>query len=173
MAKRFTDTNKYKKSFIRNLPGPYKLLWDYLYHDCDHAGIWDVDFDVAQIRIGKDMEINKDEALRLFNQGEERIIVLNNGSKWWIEPFCLFQYGVLNPENRVHFSVLSILEKNGIKGLASPLQGAKDKDKDKDMDKDKNKNKDSRNKKPRSIGDYEYEKTRKYLRSLEETHEKG
>ena len=48
MAKRFTDTNKYKKPFIRGLQGAYKLFWDYLYHDCDHAGIWIVDFEIAQ-----------------------------------------------------------------------------------------------------------------------------
>ena len=47
--KRFTDTDKYKKPFIRGLKGAYKLLWDYLYHECDNAGVWIDDFDVAQI----------------------------------------------------------------------------------------------------------------------------
>ncbi len=44
MSKRFADTDKYKKPFIRNLPAAYKLLWDYICLDCDHAGIWQVDF---------------------------------------------------------------------------------------------------------------------------------
>lgn len=137
MAKRFTDTEKYKKSFIRGLPGPYKLLWDYLYHDCNHAGIWQKDFEIAQIYLGQDMLVNEKEALELFNKGEERIKVLSGGTKWLILPFIDFQYGSLNPENRVHSSVLSVLSKEGFKGLASPLQGAKDKDKDKDKYKDK------------------------------------
>jgi hypothetical protein len=136
MAKRFTDTGKYKKAFIRSLPGPYKLLWDYLYHDCDHAGIWEKDFEVAQIRLGKDMPVNEVDALKFFNTGEERIRILNGGSKWFIFPFISFQYGELNPQNRLHFSILSILSKEGIKGLVSPLQGAKDKDKDKDKEKE-------------------------------------
>jgi hypothetical protein len=138
MAKRFTDTEKYKKQFIRGLPGPYKLLWDYLYHDCDHAGIWQVDFEVAQIYLGKDMPVNQTDALKLFNKDEERIVILNNGSKWFIKPFVDFQYGELNSDNRVHHSVITALKKEGAyKGLTSPLQRAKDKDKEKDKDKDK------------------------------------
>jgi hypothetical protein len=146
MAKRYTDTNKYKKPFIRGLQGAYKLFWDYLYHDCDHAGIWIVDFDIAQIYIGADMKINKADALKFFNQNETRIIEFDNEQKWFIKPFIDFQYGELNPANRVHNSVLSVLLSNNLieknKGLGSPLEGAKDKDKDKDKYKDKDKDKD-------------------------------
>ena len=39
MAKRFTDTDKWKKGFIRNLPTKYKLLWLYILDDCNHAGV--------------------------------------------------------------------------------------------------------------------------------------
>lgn len=135
MSKRFTDTDKYKKAFIRGLPGAYKLLWDYLYHDCDHAGVWHKDFEIAQIYLGKDMPINEEKAIELFNQGKERIKFLDGGRKWLILPFIGFQYGKLNPENRAHSSVLKVLEKAGIKGLVSPLKGAMDKEKDKDKDK--------------------------------------
>jgi len=137
MAKRFTDTDKYKKPFIRGLPGPYKLLWDYLYHDCDHAGIWIVDFDIAQIYIGNDMPVNKEDALKYFNSGEKRIVVLSDGAKWFLPSFIDFQYGELNSQNRAHNSVITILSKYNLfdsnKGLIRPLQGAKVKDKDKDM----------------------------------------
>lgn len=139
MSKRFTDTNKYKKPFVRNLPGPYKLLWDYLYHDCDHTGIWIVDFEVAQIYLGADMPIDKATAIEYFNADEERIIEFDNGKKWFIKPFISFQYGELNSQNRAHNSVISALTINKlleyVKPLISPLQGAKDKDKDKDKDK--------------------------------------
>jgi hypothetical protein len=140
MAKRFTDTNKYKKPFIRGLQGAYKLLWDYLYHDCDHAGIWIVDFEIAQLYLGQDMPVNKKDALRFFNEGEIRIIEIDKGKKWFIVPFINFQYGELNEQNRVHSSVLMELKKTGVhKGLISSLQGAKDKDKDKDKEMDKDK----------------------------------
>jgi hypothetical protein len=138
MAKRFTDTNKYKKPFIRGLQGAYKLLWDYLYHDCDFAGIWIVDFEITQLYLGADMPVNKKDALKYFNADEKRIIEFDNGKKWFIKSFVEFQYGILNPENRVHFSILKELTKHKVdKGLISSLQGAKDKDKEKEMDKDK------------------------------------
>ncbi|MBI3582393.1 MAG: hypothetical protein HY096_00400 [Nitrospinae bacterium] len=138
MSKRFTDTEKYKKKFIRELPGPYKLFWDYLYHDCSFAGIWYVDFEVAQIRIGKDMVINQKEAIELFNKDEERIIILNGGSKWFIKSFTIFQYGELNSNNKLHLGVLRELEKEGVSiPLKCPFKGAKDKDKDKDKEKEK------------------------------------
>ena len=134
MAKRFTDTNKYKKPFIRGLQGAYKVLWDYLYHDCDHAGIWIVDFEIAQIYVGHDLVINKSDALKYFNENEERIIEVDCGKKWFIPSFIEFQYGELSPENRAHKSVINILEN---KGLTRVLQGRKDMDKDKVMVKDK------------------------------------
>lgn len=130
MAKRFTDTNKWRKEFIRGLQGAYKLLWLYIIDECDHAGIWHVEFDVAELRIG--MQINEAEALKQFNG---HIIVFDNNLKWFIPDFIEFQYGVLNPENRAHKSVLDQIEKYKLKGHLRSLQGRKDKDKD--MDKDK------------------------------------
>ena len=138
MSKRFTDTNKYKKPFIRGLQGAYKLLWDYLYHDCDHAGVWIVDFEIAQIYLGKDMPVNEQDALRYFNSEKKRIIQIADNSKWFIPGFVKFQYGDLNPNNKAHNSVIKILTEFKLyknKVLSSPLQGSKDKDKDKVKDK--------------------------------------
>lgn len=135
MAKRFTDSDKYKKTFFRGLPGAYKLLWDYLYHDCDNAGIWICDFEIAQLYLGPDMKVDHATALELFG---DRIVAFDSGKKWFIPAYIEFQYdcGVeaLNPKNNAHLSVIKKLQKQG---LMSPSQGAKDKDKDKDMVKDK------------------------------------
>lgn len=137
MAKRFTDSDLFKKKFIRGLEGAYKLLWIYIQHDCDHAGIWEVDFEVASIRIGS--EITEETALEKFGAS---IVSIDNGDKWFIPSFIEFQYGVLNDENRAHKSVLNILEKHSIKGYVSPLQGGKDMDMDKDKVKELDKVKD-------------------------------
>lgn len=114
MAKRFADTNKYKKPFMRGLPGPYKLLWDYLYLECDHAGIWHKDFEVAQLYIGKDMPVNESEALKLFNAGQERIRVSDDKSKWFLIGFAEFQYGKLNPASKIHAGAITAFEKFGL-----------------------------------------------------------
>lgn len=144
MAKRFTDTNKYREAFFIELPAAYKLLWDYIQHDCDHAGIWIVNFRAARVYLGDELKFNQHEALRLFNADGQKVWEIDNGKKWFFFSFIELQYGVLNPENRAHNSVIKILEKYSLyknKTLISPLEGAKDKDKDmvQDMDTDKDK----------------------------------
>lgn len=134
MANRFTDSTKWNKPFIRAMKAPYKLLWLYILDECDHAGIWQVDFTVAQVKIGE--KLNQETAVKSF---ENKIVEIDGGEKWFIRDFIDFQYKDLNPENRVHNSVIKILSKYNlldaalkIKPLTSPLQGAKDMDKEKD-----------------------------------------
>ena len=136
MAKRFTDTEKWKKPFIKNLKCCYKLLWLYICDDCDHAGVWQVDFEIAKIRIGE--SVNESEALKLFG---DKVQSFDNGNKWFIPSFIEFQYpNGLSEQNRAHTGILNLIKKynlcliteSSLKPLTSPLQGAKDMDKDKD-----------------------------------------
>lgn len=150
MAKRFSDTDKWKKPFIRSMPTAYKLLWIYILDECDHAGIWQVDIPVAELKIGEKIELHK--AIKFF---DGKITQISGGEKWFIPDFIDFQYGGnLNPANRVHESVIKLLNKYSLldsenKVLPSPLQGAKDKDKDKDKEQDKDKDKDKEPAAPR------------------------
>ena len=92
-----------------------------------------MDFELASIFIKQELDIP--EIQHTFSK---QYVPLKEGRKWFIRDFIDFQYGELNPENRAHNSVLSILQKEGVyKGLISPIQGRKDKDKDKDKDKEK------------------------------------
>lgn len=138
MAKRFIDTDLFRKPFMRGLEAPYKALWIYLLCECDHAGIWVVELDVAQIRMG--MKLDPAKAIEKM-QGS--VVEIHGGAKWYLPDFVEFQYGALNAANRVHFSVLEKLKAEGIdpenKPLTSPLQGDKDKDKEKEKDKAKDK----------------------------------
>lgn len=133
MSKRFTDTEKWGKGFIRSLQAPYKLLWLYICDSCNHAGIWDVEIDVAELRIGVDLTC--EEALKQFG---EHVVEIEDGRKWFIPSFVEFQYGELNPENRAHRAVIDILNRYDLKPLTKPLttsfQGRKDKEKDKEKD---------------------------------------
>ena len=138
MAKRFTDTEKWKKPFIRSLKAPYKLLWLYICDDCDHSGIWQVDIEVAQIRIGEKLDEKK--ALEYF---VDKIIPLENNTKWFIPSFIEFQYpSGLSENNKAHTGIIKNLERykeqiDNYKPLISPLQGDKDMVMDKVMVKDK------------------------------------
>lgn len=136
LAKRFTDTGKWKKPLFRKAPTLYKLLFAYIFDNCDHAGIWQVDIEVAQIELGCILSI--DDAIKHSNG---KIIPFKNGEKWYIPGFIEFQYGELNPANKAHLSVIQILKRNNLtsinKPLTSPLQGTKDMDKDKELVMDK------------------------------------
>lgn len=140
MAKRFTDTEKWNKRFVRGLQAPYKLLWVYILDECSAAGIWDVDIDVAQIKLG--VKLNQEIAERNFG---EKIKILDGGSKWFIPAFIEFQYGTLSENNRAHTKIIQTLKKLLLldenleliqapyKPLTSPLQGAKVEDKVKEQ----------------------------------------
>ena len=121
MAKRFTDTDKWKKGFIKKLPAKYKLLWLYILDDCNHAGIWDTDFEVASIRIGS--KINEVEASKIFST---HIKIFDNGNKWFIPKFIDFQYGQLNENVNAHKSVIKLLDKYDVYNIEgiSPIDVA-------------------------------------------------
>ena len=125
MAKRFTESTKWKKLWIRKLDPKYKLFWFYLLDNCDHAGIDDADIESASFHIG--IEYDKEEILEVFN----RKIVPFKKDKWFIPKFVEYQYGELNENNRAHLSVINILTKYNLlgsnKALNSPLEGGKDK----------------------------------------------
>lgn len=121
MAKRFTDTEKWKKSFLRGLNGAYKLLWLYILDDCDMAGIWHVDMEVARIKTGE--QVDGATALRVF---ADRVVPLDDGKKWFVRDFIFFQYGELKETNRMHLSVINILKKHNIdfsQGASEALPG--------------------------------------------------
>jgi len=134
VAKRFTDTDKWKKKWIRELSPEMKLFWFYLLDNCDHAGIWEVDIDLAAFQIG--IELDESTILNTFN----RKIVPFKPGKWFIPKFIDYQYGELNKSNRAHLSVIKILTKYKLyKGLTRGLQDPMDMDMDKDKDKKKHK----------------------------------
>jgi hypothetical protein len=111
-----------------------KVVWIYLCDNCDHAGVWDINLKLLSFQVGEPVTISEIEK----GLGD-KVKVLSN-DKLFIPSFVEFQYGELNPENRVHNSVLIRLKNLGAyKGLTRTLLGTKDKDKDKDKEKDKEK----------------------------------
>ena len=134
MAKRMTDTDKWKKRFLRELKPQHKLLWFYILDDCNHAGIWDVDIEVASIRIGETLVYDM-----LPQEFLNKIEIFDNGDKWFIPDFIEFQYGELNPNSNVHKSVIQLLERYNLEGYLKGSQTLTDtaQDKDKVIVKDK------------------------------------
>ena len=127
MAKRFIDTNLFRKKWIRELEPEMKLFWVYLLTDCDHAGIWDVDVDRAAFQLN--LKITEEKILNTFHKK----IVPFKRDKWFVPKFIEYQYGELSENIRPHLSVIKILSKYGLyKGYINPLNEAKDKNKKQD-----------------------------------------
>lgn len=137
MAKRFTDTEKWRSPFMKTLPAEYRLLWLYIQDDCDIAGIWTLDFEVASLRLGFTLSVEK--AKELF---AEHIVEIDGGNKWFMPGFLQFQYRELSYKNKAHLAVLRLLEKYNLMGDLRGIYPPQDKDKEKDKDKDKGKDKD-------------------------------
>jgi hypothetical protein len=104
VAKRFTETDKWRDGWFLQLTAVDKLAWQYVCDNCDHAGIIEIVEHLANLQIG----LSVDWPAFVVACGH-RIEELPGG-KLWIKAFCEFQYGELNPENRVHRSVLKRLE---------------------------------------------------------------
>ena len=128
MAKRFMDNSIFEKQWFRELPVRLKIVWFYLINKCDHAGILnDLDVGLLSYQIGDNYTI--DEILEAFKDNIEQI----GDNKFYLTKFCKFQYGELNPNVKVHKSVIKLLDKHNIE-LDNPLVSVKDKDKDKGKD---------------------------------------
>jgi len=164
MAKRFTDNEKWKKLFFKSLSTVNKLFFLYILDECDNAGIWHVEPEIAEIRIGEtiDIELAKSELGKHIHE-------FDDGEKWFIPFFIDFQYGTLNPSVNAHKSVIEKLRKRKLTGIYEQFINCslRDMDKDKDMDMDKNIIKDINTLWVRTFGRSpkipEYEETEKFI----------
>lgn len=115
MAKRFTDTDKWKDEWFCNLTATQKLLWFYICDECDGAGVWKVNLKLASFCIGVEV-VTAD--LAAFEWGK-RIIDLGNG-RLWITGFLKFQYTTLSPKNKAHIGMMRTI----VRDIGSlPLEG--------------------------------------------------
>lgn len=139
MAKRFISTELISEDWYLEMESDVKLFFIYATLKCDHAGFLKVN--LRAFNALHETDITADQILRDVNTDKIRFRVISD-RLWLLEDFIPFQYGSeLNPKNRVHSSIISIFEKNGvllssIKGLGWGSDGVKDKEKDKDMDMD-------------------------------------
>jgi hypothetical protein len=132
MANRFIDTNFYKSPFIRSLKGASKGLYSFIICDCNNAGIWSADFEIASLYI--DFKVTVKDFDVFLKSG--KAIDLKNG-KFFFPDFIEHQYPQgLNESNPAHKNVIFELKKynlidGALKVLRSTFEGTKDMDMEK------------------------------------------
>ena len=131
MAKRFIDTDMWSKKWIRLLNPELKLFWVYLLSRCNHAGIYEVDLELASFQLKIDLD--QKTIMESFNGNIKPI----DKDKWFIPKFVEFQYGPLNEKVNAHKSVINILNKYKLINKNQQLINSSStvQDKDKDIDK--------------------------------------
>ena len=120
MAKRFTDTGKWEDSWFRNLPCEHQLFWVYLLDRCDNAGVWKVDFELAEFFLKRPVKAT--EMLKVFS---DRIVPINDGNYWFIPKFISFQYGKLDESCHPHKSIIKTLSAYKIEGYLEGINTPK------------------------------------------------
>jgi len=155
LSKRFTDSDKWKKKWFRCMRNDFKVFLIYVLGQCNHAGIWEVDFELAWFFCKCPKSKLKSDSFNRWRHGilaafSKQYKEIDGGKRWFIKDFIEFQYGTLSETNRAHLSVINILKKYSLivdKGHKSPLksfEGPKDKDKEKVKVKVKEKERDSK-----------------------------
>ena len=117
MAKRFIDTKMWDKAWFRRLTPQTKLIWIYLLTRCDHAGIWDADWEAAEFFIG-----DKVNYRRLPSVITDKMKEIENGKQYFIPSFVDFQYGELKENSKPHMSVIKRLKEKGLISVSDTLK---------------------------------------------------
>jgi 5-methylcytosine-specific restriction endonuclease McrA len=110
MAKRFTDTELWGKTWFQELSLKHKILYQFLCARCDLAGIWDTNYRLASFIIGE--PITETDILKI-NKDKVRIQKLENGDFYLLD-FIEFQYGKLSPACKPHLPIIKRLQQKGI-----------------------------------------------------------
>lgn len=157
MAKRWTDTDKWKDDWYIQLSNDDKIVWQWLLDNCNHAGI--CKRSVGLLNLMCKTTYKEEDILEKM---ENRIIIV--GNSWFIPKFLKFQYSsLLTGKPAIVSAVKELFSMNCIEHI--PISFGNDyiiieesfdnhykmiKDKDIDKDKDKYKSNDKKQKNGKS-----------------------
>lgn len=108
MAKRLTNTKIWDKVWFHKLSPKMKCFVRFLDDHCDHAGVWHVNFDLAEFRIGESIQ---DEIEKL---PEGFYYSFDNDEKWFLPKFIEIQNGDIFkevPEGKKESPIISRVKK--------------------------------------------------------------
>lgn len=141
MAKRLTDTEKWKDDWYISLNNDDRIVWQWLLDNCSHAGF--CKRSMVFLNLMCRVSYSEDEMIAKM---DKRVLAISND--WFIPKFIKFQYSTLLSQKPVILSVVrELFQKNCVgiipesfgddyiikeKSFYNHCQMIKDKDKDKD-----------------------------------------
>ncbi len=106
---RFTNTDKWRDTFFYNLTPAPKLVFIYLYENCNDAGFMDLNYEQMQDL----MKLDKGKLEKCLTALESRYIKNSDGTKIWLKNFLLHQNKLPLPvKTEEGRRLLHILESN-------------------------------------------------------------
>ena len=101
MGIRFTETEKWSDKLFRKWKPETKLLFLFILDNCDCAGFWEVDLEVAAFYIGLDVGTLTES----FKELEDRF--LSDGKFIWVKSFLMHQkHDSFKPNDKVVIGIL-------------------------------------------------------------------
>lgn len=88
--KRFTEAFKWNDPWFRKLAPTQKLFWSYICDNCDNAGVWKIDFEMASFQIGGIVGI---DIIPAINNKKERVKIFDNEELLLVKDYINFQIG--------------------------------------------------------------------------------
>ncbi len=127
--KRFVATEIWAKPWFQDLAPHLKCLWQYLCASCDCAGVWEMNWKMASLCIGKN--VTAEDLKHLAG----RVAVF--GGKMVVGGFIEFQYGRLSEDCKAHNPIFRTLAKHSLsKGYAEAIHSLKEKEEDQEEEKE-------------------------------------
>jgi len=115
--RRFTETDKWRDPWFRQIPYGTKLAYTFIVDNCDRAGVWTPDFELANFMVG--YKIDWDGVKKSLG---DRLVILDNGD-WLIARFVAFQYGSLTHACPPHRSIIQLIVQKHLRN-GYPLEHA-------------------------------------------------
>lgn len=139
--KRFSETKRFQEVWYQELTPILKCAFEYLWANCDNAGVWSVNKALAEFQIG-----GKVDWLKFLEKCKSEVVELDE-NRWFLCGFVQMQCGVLSENCRPHLTVISLLRSHGLmkedslsidyaKTTCSLQYKEKEEDKEQDKEKD-------------------------------------
>jgi hypothetical protein len=109
MSYRFTNSDKWTDSWFSDLSANAKLLFIFLYENCDNAGVYEVNKKFMLFLLG----FKEEELKNAIKEIGKAYIKSNDGTKIWLKNFLKHQkLTPLNWKNNAHKQIVMILREN-------------------------------------------------------------